>query len=202
MLAMTLPVIVPSGRAVGVGDSTGVEDVGVAVLTGVEDVAVGDSTGVEEVGVAVSTGVSEVAVGVFTGVSAVAVGVSTGVDDVGVGDSTGVSEVGVGVSKGVGVKLGVGSSPTTVRLVPVDEMLVSRLSPLDTRAVHSIAVCPAWRPLALKVNAAPPAVALLPLLPAIATMKLPFCGSLIATAGSGPNRLVAAMLLICTRAAL
>ena len=171
---MTFPVIVPSGKAVGVGDATGVEEVGVAVSTGVEEVAVGDSTGVEEVGVVVSTGVSEVAVGVSTGVSDVAVGVSTGVDDVGVGDSTGVSEVGVGVSKGVGVKLGVGSSPTTVRLVPMDEILVSRLSPLDTRAVHSIAVCPAWRPLALKVKAAPPAVALLPLLPAIATMKLPF----------------------------
>ena len=213
MLAMTLPVIVPSGRAVGVGDSTGVEEVGVAVSTGVEEVAVGDSTGVSEVGVVVPLGVSEVAVGVSTGVedvgvgdstgvSEVAVGVSTGVEDVGVGDSTGVSEVGVGVSKGVGVKLGVGSSPTTVRLVPVDEILVSRLSPLDTRAVHSIAVCPAWRPLALNVKAAPPAMALLPLLPAIATMKLPFCGSLTATAGSDPNRLVAAILLICTKAAL
>ena len=134
--------------AVGVGDSTGVDEVGVAVSTGVEEVAVGDSTGVDEVGVAVSTGVSEVVVGV-----------STGVDDVGVGDSTGVSEVGVGVSNGVGVKLGVGSSPTTVRLVPVDGILVRRLSPLDTRAVHSIAVCPACRPLALKVKAAPPVVA-------------------------------------------
>ena len=196
MLAMTFPVIVPSGKAVGVGDSTGVEvKVAVGVFTGVDEVGVTVSTGVSDVGVAVSTGVDEVGVEDSTGVSDVAVGVSTGVDDVGVGDPTGVSEVGVGVSKGVGVKLGVGSSPTTVRLVPVDEILVSRLSPLDTRAVHSIAVCPAWRPLALKVKAAPPAVALLPLLPAIATMKLPFCGSLTATAGSGPNKFVATMLL-------
>jgi hypothetical protein len=51
---------------------------------------------------------------------------------------------------------------------------VSMLSPLDTRAVHSIAVWPACNPFALKVKAAPFVVALLPLLPAMATMKLPF----------------------------
>jgi hypothetical protein len=50
---------------VGVGDSTGVEEVGVAVSTGVEEVGVGDPTGVEEVGVGDSAGVGVcVAVGV------------------------------------------------------------------------------------------------------------------------------------------
>jgi hypothetical protein len=48
------------------------------------------------------------------------------------------------------------------------------LSPFETRAVHSIAVCPACKPVTLKVKAAPLVVALLPLLAAIATMKLPF----------------------------
>src|SRR6476661_9184718 len=107
--ASTCPVMEPSGRAVGVGDSTGV-----AV-----------STGVKEVGVAVSTGVKEVGVAV-----------STGVDEVGVAVSTGVKEVGVGVSNGVGVCVAVGKLPTTVRLVPVDERLVSTLSPLETRTVQ------------------------------------------------------------------
>ena len=56
LLAITLPVIVPFGRAVGVGDTVEVNvRVGVAVLTGVVCVAVGvvDSTGVSDVGVAV-----------------------------------------------------------------------------------------------------------------------------------------------------
>lgn len=213
--------IVPSGTFVGVGDATGVDEVGVAVSTGVDDVGVAVSPGVEEVGVALSTGVEEVGVVdstgveveevgvalstgvvVSTGVEEVGVAVSTGVADVGVGDSAGVEGMGVGVSNGVGVKLGVGTSPTIVRFVPVDGKLVSILSPLDTRTVHSMGVCPACKPVALKVKAGPLAVALLPLLPAIATMKLPFWGPLIATAGSGPNRLVTAILLTCTNVAL
>lgn len=220
--ARTCPATEPSGRAVGVGDSagvevagavgvsTGVEEVGVAVSTGVREVGVAVSTGVKEVGVAVSTGVREVGVAVSTGVKDVGVAVSTGVkevgvavsagvDEVGVAVSTGVKEVGVGdstgvgVSKGVGVKVAVGKLPTTVRLVPVDERLVSTLSPLETRTVQVIALCPACRPVAVKVNAVPLVVALLPLLPAIATMKLPFCGSLIAIAASAPKRLVTAI---------
>jgi hypothetical protein len=75
---------------------------------------------------------------------------------------------------------------------------VSILSPFDTRAVHSIALWPACNPSTLKVKTAPLAVALFPLLPAIATMKLPPCGPLIATAGSAPKRLVTVMLLTAT----
>src|SRR5204863_4431661 len=52
------------------------------------------------------------------------------------------------------------------------------------------------------VKAAPLLVALLPLLPAIATMKLPFCGPLIATAASAPKRGVTAMLLTSINVAL
>jgi hypothetical protein len=147
-------------------------------------VGVAVSVGVEDVGVIVPVGVEEVGVGVP---------VSTGAEEVGVG---------VGDSAVVGVEVGVGILPVTVRLVPVEERLVSILSPLDTRAVHSIAVWPACKPLALKVNTAPLVVALLPLLPAIATMKLPFCGPLIATAASAPNRLVAVILLTSIRLAL
>jgi hypothetical protein len=175
--------------------------VGVAVSVGTEEVGVGVvvSVGVEEVGVAVSV-VPDVGVAVPVGVEDVGVTVPVGVEEVGVGVpvSTGADEVGVGVgdSAVVGVEVGVGVGvPVTVRLVPVEERLVSILSPFDTRAVHSIALWPACKPLTLNVKAAPLVVALFPLLPAIATMKLPFCGSLIATAGSAPKRLVAVMLL-------
>ena len=154
--------------------STGVSDVGVAVSTGVSEVGVAVSTGVSDVGVAVSTGVSEVGVAVSTGVSDVGVAVSTGVSEVGVGDSTGVSEVDVGVSNGVGVEVGVGASPVIVRSVPVAGRLVRMLSPLEIRTLHSIAACPACKPFTSKVKAAPLVVALFPLLPAMATMKLPF----------------------------
>ena len=174
---------------------------GVAVSTGVKEVGVAVSTGVREVGVAVSTGVKEVGVAVSTGVREVGVAVSTGVREVGVAVSAGVKEVGVGVSNGVGVCVAVGKLPTTVRLVPVDERLVRTLSPLETRTVHVIALCPACKPVAVKVKAGPLLVALLPLLPAIATIKLPFCGSLIATAASAPKRLVTAILLTWTRLA-
>jgi hypothetical protein len=193
---------------VGVAVSVGVEEVGVAV-PGVEDVGVAVSVGVEEAGVIVPVGVEEVAVGDPVGVEVdVGVPVSTGAEEVGVGDPPGVGvdvgvsdpagvgvEVGVAVLAAVGVGVEVGALPTTVRLVPVDGRLVRILSPFDTRTVHSIALCPSCRPLALKVRAAPLVVALLPLLPAIATMKLPFCGSFVATTGSAPKRLVAWMLL-------
>jgi hypothetical protein len=209
--ATTCPVSIPdpTGVEVGVGVavSVGVEEVGVAVAVSVgpEDVGVGVAVSVEEVGVAVP-GVEEVGVAVSVGVEDVGVMVPVGVEEVGVGVpvSTGAEEVGVGVgdSAVVGVEVGVGVLPVTVRLVPVEERLVSILSPFDTRAVHSIALCPACKPLALKVKAAPLVVALFPLLPAIATMKLPFCGSLIATAGSAPKRLAAVMLLTWTRLGL
>jgi hypothetical protein len=57
--ARTCPLREPSGKAVGVGDPTGV-----AVSTGVAEVGVAVSTGVDEVGVAVSPGVDCVAVAV------------------------------------------------------------------------------------------------------------------------------------------
>ena len=91
---------------------------------------------------AVGTGVEvevdvEVGVGDSTGV---AVNVAVG-DPVGVGDSTGVDvNVGVGDSTSVGVNVGVDVLPTMVRLVPVEDRLVSTLSPLDARTVHSIAL--------------------------------------------------------------
>jgi hypothetical protein len=177
---------------VAVAVSVGVEEVGVMVPVGVEVAGVIVPVGVE---VAVSVGVGDVGVIVPVGVEPVEVGVavSVGVEDV---------EVGVGDSAAVGVEVGVGVPPVTVRLVPVEERLVRILSPFDTRAVHSIALCPACKPLALKVKAAPLAVALFPLLPAIATMKLPFCGSLIATAGSAPKRLAAVILLTWIRLGL
>ena len=90
--------------------------------------------------VAVPAGVSEVGVTDPTGVSDVGVAVLTGVEDVGVGEPPGVSEVGMGVSAGVGVDVKVGALPTTVRLVLLEGRDVSTLSPLETRAVHPIAV--------------------------------------------------------------
>lgn len=197
--ASTCPVSVPgaTGVEVGVGDAV---DVGVAVSVGVEDVGVGVavSVGVDVGGVIVPVGVS---VGVDVGGVTVPVGVSVGVEvggvivPVGVAVSVGVEEVEVGVDVGVAL-------PTTVRLVPVEGRLVSTPSPFDTRALHSMALCPACKPLALNVKAAPLVVALFPLLPAMATMKLPLCGPLIATAASAPKRLVAAMLLTSTRLGL
>ncbi len=54
----------------------------------------------------------------------------------------------------------------------------------------------------LKVKAAPPVVAFLPLLPAIATIKLPFWGPLMAMAASAPKRLAMVILLTSPRLAL
>src|SRR5512147_585042 len=115
--------------------------------------------------------------------------------------------VGVGVfsKTGVGgtvVTPGVGVGTTTLVMfntAPSHSMLVRVLSPLEVRALHSSAVCPATKPLTSKVNTGPLVVARLPLLPAIATMKLPFCGPLMATAASVPKRLVVTMLLTSAR---
>lgn len=126
----------------------------------------------------------------------VGVAVNIGGGSTGVDDPTGVDgSVGVGVS----VSVGVGELPRTLSPVPVEGRSESTLSPLETRTVHSSAVCPACRPFTSKVNAVPLVVALLLLLPAIATMKLPFCGPLMAVTGSAPKRLVLLILLDSTR---
>lgn len=204
-----------SAGGVGVGVSVGVEEVGVTDPVGVGvsdplgvDVAVAVSVGVEEVGVTEPVGVGDPSgvedVGVGVPVAAVGVGVSDPLSVgvcVAVAVSTGVAGVGVEVGVSVGVNVGVGALPVTVRLVPVNGISVRMLSPLETRALHSTALCPACRPFRLKVNAAPLVVALLPLLPAIATMNVPFCGPLIATAESAPKRLVTVMLLTSNKLA-
>src|SRR5574341_848210 len=218
--AKTCPLRVPVGR--GVGEGTGVDvEVAVGDSTGVEvcvAVGVGDSTGVEvavgrvPVGVGDSTGV-EVAVGRVP----VGVGDSTGVEvevgkvPVGVGDATGVEvavslgpavAVAVGDPTGVAVCVAVGALPVIVTVVPVEEIDVSTLLPVETRAVHSTEVCPACSAVTVKVKTGPLVVALLPLLPAIATMKLPFCGSFIAAAASAPKRDPIVMLLTDSSVAL
>jgi hypothetical protein len=144
--------------SVGVGDSTGVD-----VSVGKVPVGVGDSTGVE-----VSVGRVPVGVGDSTGV-AVSLGTA-----VGVADSTGVEvSVGFSVPTGVGVKVAVGALPLIVTTAPDEERGVSTLLPVETRTVHSTELCPACNAVTLKVKAGPLVVALLPLLPAMATMKLP-----------------------------
>ena len=200
LLAFTCPVRVPLGRAVDVGDGdpTAVE-VAVADPSGV-CVAVSDPFGVE-VAVTDPSGV-DVAVTDPSGVC-VAVADPSGVE-VAVADPSGVEVAepsGVGVSEGaaVGVAVAVGALPVTVRLVPVDGRLVSEPFPVETRTVHSIDVCPACKPVALKVKAVPLVVALLPLLPAIAKIKLPLCGLLNAVAGSEPNKPTAVTLPTATR---
>jgi hypothetical protein len=212
---------------VAVGEETGVDvEVGSGDPSGVEvcvAVGVGDSTGVDDPsGVDVAVGVPPgsgvvVSVGVLLGSEVeVVVGVPPGSDvDVTVGDVPGSgvdvtvgvppgSEVEVGDSKGVGVdvNVAVGALPIMVRLAGVDGSEVRILSPFETRAVHSMVACPACKALALKVKADPLVTALLPLLPAMATMKVPFCGSLTAAAASAPKRLPTAILLTCTKPAL
>ena len=172
----------------------GVVSVGVGVSVNV------DVGSIDPVGVGVSVNVD------VGSIDPVGVGVSVNVD-VGSTDPVGVGvsvNVEVGSMDPVGVNVGViVASSIIVRLAaPVDGRSVRMLSPFEMRAVQSNAACPACRPLALKVKTAPLAVALFPLLPATAAMKLPFCGSLIASAGSGPNRPRTLMLLTCTRAEL
>src|SRR6185369_3220617 len=116
--------------------------------------------------------------------------------NVAVGGTPGV-DVGGGGPPGVGV--GVGVLPRITRLAPIKGSSVSTLFPVETRALQSMADWPAFDPVTLNVNTVPLVVALLPLLPAIATMKLPFCGPLIALTESLPNKPAIEMLLTSTR---
>ncbi len=201
--ACTSPVSVPvvgRGVEVGVADASGVD----------VNVGVGDTSGVEvcvavEVGVGDTYGVAvEVSVTVGVGDSS-GVEVDVGVDvSVGVGDSSGVGvKVGVAVFSGVSVNVGVGVlKAITVRLAGVEGSALSTPSPLETRATHSIVVWPACKPSTLKLKAAPPVTAFLPLLPAIARMKLPFWGVVAAITGSIPKRSVRVIFPTSTRLAL
>lgn len=103
-------------------------------------------------------------------------------------------EVGIGVTVGV--------FPRTVMISAMDAMLSRELTPCETRAVHSMPVWPICIPVTLNVKAVPLAVALLLPLPAIATMKTPFCGPLIAETVSVPKRLEIVMLLDSIRLGL
>ena len=147
---------------------------------------------VAAVGVAVGEGKVPVGVGVIRAGDGVKVGVGVSPG------SPGVKE-GTGETTGVGV--GVVVLPRTTRFAATEGSSVRTLSPFETRALQSMTTEPVFRPVRLNVNAVPLVVALLSLLPAIATMKLPFCGPLIATAGSGPNNSATEMLLTSTRLA-
>ena len=111
----------------------------------------------------------------------------------GVAVNTGVDE-----ATGGGGNEGVGVLTRMVTLVPIEGRLVRRLFPCETRASQFTADCPATKPLIMNVNTGPLVAALLPLLPAIATMKLPVC-SLMATAASTPKRPVTRILLFSIR---
>ena len=104
-------------------------------------------------------------------------GVTDGPGEVGVLVGVGGVKLGTGVSTGVvgpGVGgVGVAELPNTVRLPGTKSIAVKVLVPCETRALHSTAVWPACAPVKVKVNAVPSAVALLPPLPATATIKLP-----------------------------
>lgn len=58
---------------------------------------------------------------------------------------------------------------------------------------------PACNPVIVKVNTAPLVVALFPLLPAMATIKLPFCGPLTTMTASVPKRPLSVILPMLTR---
>lgn len=98
--------------------------------------------------------------------------------------------------KGSAGGVAVSAFPKMVTVPGMYKILSSELSPFETRARHSMLVCPVINPFTLKVKAAPLEVALLPLLPATARMKLPFEGPLIADTGSAPKRLAMVILLI------
>src|SRR5262249_19821598 len=144
---------------VGVGDTSGVEvnvgvgdSAGVAVSTGVVV-----STGVEE-----PTGVADPSGGELDNWGEEPTGVAVSLDtEVGVGDST-------------AVEIAVGAVPVMVTSAPVEGRAVRSLFPVETRTVHSTEVCPACNPVTSKVKTGPLVVALFPLLPAIATIKVPF----------------------------
>ena len=129
--------------------------------------------------------VDAVAVDVMDGVAvSVEVNVTVGVADVvavGVDDGVGVCEaVGVGGSVDGTTNVGVCEAggviiPPIVRVAgPVEGKEMMLLSPFEARALHSTVVCPDCSALTSKVKAVPLVVALLPLLPATATIKLPF----------------------------
>ncbi len=210
--ARTCPLRVPAGNGVAEGTAVFV-GTGVSVM-----VAVGDATGVSvTAGVSVKVGVGEAAgVSVTEGVSVtagVSVGVTPGANvEVGVAVSVvevevavGVSlvpevAVAVGVSSGAGVEVAVGTLPEMVtEAAPVEESGVSVLLPVETRAVQSTEACPACNAFTSKVKTSPLVVALLPLLPAIATMKLPFCGPLTALTGSVPKSVPTVILLTSSK---
>jgi len=107
---------------------------------------------------------------------------------VSIGDAGEDGDDEAGVEVGAGAGAGTEAGSIMVRLMGTESISVRALFPTDTRAAHLISVCPACRPVTSKVNTAPSVVAFWPLLPAMATMKLPFCGSKVATAGSVPKR--------------
>jgi hypothetical protein len=189
------------GRGVNVGNGVNVgRGVGVRVNVG-KGVNVGKDVNVGS-GVSMGRGV-DVRVNVGRGVKA-DVGVKV---EVATGNNVGVLvEVDTGFTVGVNVRTGVGVAvetlPRMVRLLGTDKIVVSTFAPVETRAVQSIGVWPACWLLMSKVKAVPPAVALWPLLPAIATMTIPPNGPLIATTGSAPKRLVGTILFAQPRVAL
>lgn len=91
--------------------------------------------------------------------------------------------------------------PKIVRVSGMYKISVNEPLPCETRALHSIAVWPDCKPVTLKLNATPLVVALLPPLPAMARMKLPFCGPFNAEAGLGPKRVATEILLTSTKLA-
>lgn len=90
--------------------------------------------------VEVSEGVTVGPPGVEVGPLGVGVGVSDAGDCVKVGEGRTVGVDGAGDPIGVGVNVGGGVPPRTVRLAAIDSSAVSTLSPLETRALHSIMV--------------------------------------------------------------
>ena len=94
----------------------------------------------------------------------------------------------------------VNAFPKMVNVPGIYKILSRELSPFETRARHSISACPVVNPFTLKVKAAPLEVAFWPLLPAIARIKLPFEGPLIADTGFTPKRPAMVMLLISIKA--
>lgn len=127
----------------------------------------------------------------------ITVGVAEGEVEVAINVGVGEAGTGVEVSGGVGV-----DDPRTVMLVPTYGMLVNAPFPCEMRAVQSIAVNPACKPLTVNVKTVPLVVARLPFLPAMAAMKLPPCGPKIDVAGSAPKRFAKTILLASSRFAL
>lgn len=109
-----------------------------------------------------------------------------------------------GAEEGVGEAIGVGViiAPDTDKFAGTWGISVKRLSPLETRAVHTTVDCPICTPFKLKVRAMPLVTARLPLLPAIATMNCPFCGLVMAVTASAPNKSVTAKLLASNKGGL